>query len=166
MTEIWKDIPGYEGRYQASSTGRIRSLGARARVLKHTDLQGYDRVGAGKGNSQLVHRLIALAFVSNPNNKPHINHIDGNKKNNRIENLEWVTRSENIQHAFRTGLRVPPNNVGINHSQSILNEEQVVDIRNLRRHDGYNYREISEMYGVTAGNIAAICTRRSWKHVK
>ena len=97
MTEVWKDIPGYEGKYQASSLGRIRS---KRGVLKLRDNFGYQRVmlyGLKGGRKSLsVHRLVAKTFIPNPNNYPQINHIDENKSNNRIDNLEWCTQSQNI----------------------------------------------------------------------
>lgn len=116
MEEIWKDIQGYEGLYQVSNLGRVKSLarldtrGQRVseKILKlGKHRAGYFRVNLyknGKMKQYLVHRLVALAFIPNPENKEQVNHIDGNKQNNVIENLEWCTHSENIQHAYRTGL--------------------------------------------------------------
>lgn len=118
MKEIWKDIPGYEGLYQASNFGRIRSLdrtivrGAsrtrgpykaklKGKVLAPANgVQGYLVVPLGKNSpSCRVHRLIAKAFLPNPENKPMVNHIDGDVKNNRVDNLEWCTSQENQIHA-------------------------------------------------------------------
>lgn len=75
--------------------------------LKPQDARGYDRVRV-QGRLQYVHRLVAQAFIPNPENKPEVNHKNGNKRDNRASNLEWCTRAENIQHADRTGLRVMP----------------------------------------------------------
>lgn len=107
MQEIWKDIPGYEGLYQASNLGRIRSLhfrgGKNQKILTPYNVLGYLRIRIFKDKKQKsigVHRLIALTFILNPENKPEVNHIDGNKTNNIVENLEWVTASENVTHAF------------------------------------------------------------------
>lgn len=101
--QIWKDIEGYEGLYQVSNTGKVRSLNYRhtgkTKVLKqNTKDNGYKRIGLnrnGKNKGYLVHRLVALAFIPNPNNYPIINHIDEDKTNNTVWNLEWCTYEYN-----------------------------------------------------------------------
>lgn len=113
MKEVWKDIKGYEGLYQVSNLGRIKSL-PRKRTIKTERILspkfnkgGYLEVALCKNSKYKmcrVHRLVASAFIQNPENKREVNHIDGNKLNNKADNLEWVTPSENIRHAFKTGL--------------------------------------------------------------
>lgn len=106
MSEKWRDIPGFEGKYQASSYGRIRSLSYnRTKQIKLLSIcpnrAGYYLVPLQVNNKSkriLVHRLIALTFIPNEDNKPQVNHIDGDKSNNRLDNLEWVTGSENVKH--------------------------------------------------------------------
>jgi hypothetical protein len=121
MEEIWKDIPGLEGMYQASNTQKIKSLSRlvrhpkggykkiRERIMAYGEgTNGYLIVGIsidGKTITKTAHRLIAMAFLPNPNNLNEVNHKDGNKKNNDISNLEWVTTSDNRYHAFRMGLQ-------------------------------------------------------------
>ena len=112
--EIWKEIEGFEGRYEISTHGNCRSLQdnhGRQRIRnvalspswnkQYLQIQLFIK---DKGTKVLVHRAVALAFIPNPENKPQINHIDGNKCNNHISNLEWCTCAENIQHAHDTGL--------------------------------------------------------------
>jgi hypothetical protein len=114
--EIWKEIKGYEGLYQVSDYGRIKSLSHinhlgkfRPECILGNRLsdRGYHTAvlySNGKPKSFKVHRLVAKAFIDNPLNKPHVNHLDGVKSNNFIDNLEWVTISENQKHAFKNGL--------------------------------------------------------------
>ena len=110
MEEIWKDIEGFEGLYQVSNLGRVKTLeryvrhplgGLRLKkekVLKPFAKQGYLYIDFGRKKQYRMHRLVASAFIPNPQNKPEVNHIDFNKHNNNLSNLEWVTRSENSKH--------------------------------------------------------------------
>lgn len=121
MKEVWKDIPEYEGYYQVSNLGNFRSV---PRVIKYkstgtrnypakmllteTTKDNYQRIVLMKHGIKKrfqAHRLVALTFIPNPENKPCVNHIDGNKSNNIVTNLEWCTYSENSIHAIRTGLQ-------------------------------------------------------------
>lgn len=102
MTEIWKDIKGYEGLYQVSNHGRIKSIRyktSKLMVLK-TDVHGYVKVGLRKSGKRTwygVHRLVAVAFLPNPNNFPQVDHIDNCKTNNHVDNLQWLTARENVR---------------------------------------------------------------------
>lgn len=111
--EIWKDIKGYEGLYQISNLGRVKSLPRNGtiktkRIIKYElDKYGYPQVilNNKKHKCFRVHRLVAEAFILNPQNKSTVNHIDGNKTNNKVSNLEWNTVKENNDHALKTGLQ-------------------------------------------------------------
>lgn len=116
MCEVWKDIPGYEGLYQVSNLGRVKSISfrnnqivkQRDKILTQTKINsGYLTVGFHKDGKQkhcLVHRLVAQAFIQNPENKETVNHINGDKHDNRAINLEWNTPKENTGHSIKTGL--------------------------------------------------------------
>ena len=131
--EIWKDIEGYEGLYQISNFGNVKSLDntviySNRRIRKHKSkllkfgiCRGYCIVNLYKNkrsSSSKVHRLVAQAFIPNPENKPTVNHKDGNKQNNCVDNLEWATIKENNNHAYTIGLmenakRVRANNMAV-----------------------------------------------------
>lgn len=111
--EEWKAVEGTNGRYEVSNTGKVRSLicsdcGLIKELKPTMDNKGYLRVGLwgnGKRNQAKVHRLVAIAFIPNPENKPEVNHLDGNKTNNNVSNLQWATASENTLHAYKSGLK-------------------------------------------------------------
>lgn len=114
MKEIWKDIVGFSGLYKVSNLGRIKSVDKKVnnngglqhreeRILKtRLNRHGYLQVVLSKNKSytKTIHRMVAEAFIPNIKNKPQINHIDGDKTNNCVSNLEWATRQENMQHAY------------------------------------------------------------------
>lgn len=131
MEEIWKDIKGYEGLYQVSNLGRVKSLPRvvnhgnyvykrRGRIKLSFNSKGYDFIKLHKDTHRkvyLVHRLVAEAFIPNPNNFAVVNHKDGVKTNNFVDNLEWCTASDNTKHAIHTGL-LPIEQIRMNGSKS------------------------------------------------
>ena len=172
-TEIWKEIKGYEGIFAVSNQGRVKSLARRVsnhtgyinkpeRIMKHQfNRKGYPIVrlsGIGKDKKTFsIHRLVAKAFISNPENKPQVNHIDGNKQNNHVENLEWCTNGENQIHAYEHGLN--------HHSETSGRAKRKVnqiDIQTGKIIKTYN--SISEasmtMCGRKSSNIGGCCRHK------
>lgn len=158
MKEEWKDIKNYEGLYQISNLGRVKSLVgwngkryiSRERVLEPTkrndERATYQRAIVsltknGKKKDYRVHRLVAEAFIPNPQNKPQVNHIDGNPLNNNVNNLEWVTDKENKLHAIDNELMI--------HRINTIDRETMIELLN----SGKNYDEIAALLGVAKGTI-------------
>lgn len=173
--EIFIDIVGFEGYYQISNLGNVKSLkrtiinggkptNIRERILKQKTNHGYKKVCLNKlgiDKQYFIHRLIATAFIPNPENKPCVNHINGIGLDNKIENLEWCTHLENMQHAFKTGLT---NNSGENQTNSILKEHQIKEIKDLLK-AGLSQYKIGKMYNVSRGAILGIHLKKTWKHL-
>ncbi len=179
-SETWRDIPGLEGAYQASNFGRIKSLErfnrggkyTRARVLKQHLSAGYPTVSVYKNfgwSNERVHKLAALAFFGVKPAGMEINHKDGNKRNNRLENLEYVSHRENINHALHTlghGLINRPHPVrGAAQHLAKLTDTDIRTIR-LFLSEGMSQSEIAKHFNITSGNVGAIKQGRSWAHVK
>ena len=161
MEEIWKDIEGYNGLYQVSNMGRVKSIDHYAsngqkiilykgKIRKQNVHNGYLYVELSKNNvanTRLVHRLVARAFIENPNCYNTINHIDGNKLNNNYKNLEWCTQRQNVNHAVDTGLR---------HLK--IPKEKFDYIYNEHK-NGRGYGNIAKEFGVGKTRIVQIVRR-------
>ena len=179
--EEWKQIEGYEGMYEVSNLGNIRSLdrivtatnknGTFNRVLKGRILRnskttkGYPQIAFsknGKLKSVEIHRLVAKAFIPNPDNLIVVNHIDGNIKNNNVTNLEWCTHSYNSKHAYMIGTKKPIR--GEENVQSVLTDKEVIEIRRLNA-SGYSQRKLGKMFNVCHSTIRKIILRKKWKHI-
>ena len=164
--EIWADIFGYEGHYQISTFGRVKSFkkGREKILMPFIDKDGYLQVAffkVGKYKKFKVHRLVALAFIPNPDDKPQINHRDGCKLNNFAGNLEWCTGSENIQHAFDIGLKKALQ--GEDNSQAKLTNTQVLYIR--ANPDNLSQKQLGEIFSVNSGSISEIQLGKHFKQV-
>ncbi|WP_369124839.1 HNH endonuclease [Bacillus cereus group sp. TH153LC] len=110
----------------------------------------------------LVHRLIANAYLPNPKGYPNVNHIDGNKHNNSIDNLEWISQRDNVIHAYKLGLAVSVKGEKVGSSK--LTEEDVLTVRKLHK-DGYSIGKLSRMNNVGVSCIHQIVHRKTWKHI-
>lgn len=169
MAEAWRDIAGYEGMYQVSDHGRVRSLdrivadgkgGQRrhpGKMLKASPNKslGYPMVSLHRNGVReqeaLVHRLVAAAFLPADSDRLHVNHIDGTKTNNHVSNLEWCTHAENIQHAGRTGLMQR----GMDRHNAKLSDFKVRLIRVGRKH-GLRVCDLAQIFGVHPSHISKI----------
>jgi len=193
LQEEWKTIEDFPD-YEVSSQGRVKSFKRykEGKILKPgKDRKGYLVVNLYKNRKRYhkrIHRLVLEAFKPIENsNKFECNHKDGNKENNYIENLEWMTCSENHKHAHRIGLKnnKDKNNPfygkhhseewkkehsermkGENHPQSILTEKDVIEIIKLCNEGNLTQKEIGELFGVSRDIISDIKTGKSWKHIK
>ena len=159
MLEVWKDIPNYEGLYQISNLGNVKSLCFGARNIRKSNIVkllhqspnnlGYHKVQLykdGKSKMFYVHRLVALSFIPNPDNKPQINHKDGNKDNNTVDNLEWATSKENLNHAITSGLRTSTPRLGIKAKPRKINQ---YDKRGNYVATHYGIAETAQLFNVS-----------------
>ena len=150
--EIWKDIAGCSNDYQISNLGNIKNKKGLILKQKINKYRGnYKLIILSKyGNRILrVHRLVAKTFIPNPLNKPEVNHINGDKTDNRVENLEWVTRKENTIHMYKTGLG------GGKTYKSKLTDENVIEIKELLK-KGLLHKEIALKFNVSQTTISLI----------
>ena len=153
-------IPGHN-RYEISPNGVIRNVKTKRVKGQYIGSTGYYMVSFSYNNKskpKRVHRLIATAFIPNPKGLPEVNHKDGNKINNRIENLEWITHEGNMRHAFKTGLL---NNTGENNGQSKLNPDKVTAIRKYLS-SGVSQQKIADKFNVSRSCIQGIKDGRLW----
>lgn len=148
VKEIWKDVEGYEGHYEISSLGKFKSskYGRKTILTQQIGTTGYFHVFLSvKSKVKIIktHRLVAKAFIPNPQNKPQVNHKDGNKLNNRLSNLEWVTHKENAEHAYKSGLTTVDHfNKKVICTKTGKTFESVVE---AAKASGYNYGTLCNM---------------------
>ncbi len=178
--EIWATVKDYEECYEISNYGRVKSLERysfysnksvkiegrlmRPHFMKCNGKYTYLTITlskSGKVKTCLVHRLVAIHFLGNNQDLPCINHKDGNKSNNHISNLEWITQQDNIKHSIKNGLT---KSRGENCHTSKFKEKDILDIREL--HKTLSLNKISKIYKVAPGTISKIVSRKHWKHVK
>lgn len=166
MKEIWKDIPDTNGMYKVSNFGSVFSAKSKKKLSICKAKKGYCVCNISKnGNTKTtyVHRLVAKAFIPNPKKKLQVNHIDGNKQNNNIENLEWCTDKENKDHALKNGLIT--DQIGESNYASKINKEKALTIRKLCNEGDYTQKEISCILNVSKSIVSDVHRRKSWKHI-
>lgn len=155
MEELWRDVNGYEGLYQISNLGRVKSLKRKNKykhneeiIMKELFDGNYLFIRLSKNSKKknfLIHRLVAEAFIKEIKGKEYVNHKNGIKTDNRVENLEWVTASENTIHAIKNGLKRLPN-------------KKIIQIDNNKIVKHWNsIKEASETLGINRANIGACC---------
>lgn len=174
--EIWKPIKNFENEAMVSNLGNVKSLSRKVfiknnntrlvigKVLKQSDNGvGYLVVTLSDRKNHLVHRLVAEAFISNDLNKPQINHKDGNKKNNKIDNLEWSTERENIKHGYQIGLQKAPN--GEQHYNTKLSDSIKKEIWFKRNVENKSLSELSNLYNTDKSNICKISKNNKFSNI-
>jgi hypothetical protein len=168
--EHWKSIAGFED-YEISDEGRVKSHKyGREAILKprisHDGYVWYSLCKHGRGFTKRANRLVAEAFIPNPESKSTVNHIDGNKMNNSVDNLEWATREEQMRHAYDNGLKEPV--VGCMQGNHVLSEDEVREIRRVyKSHDQKNgMRALARKYGVSESTIYKCAHRTTYSDVE
>ena len=163
MNEVWKDVVGYEGYYEVSDLGNVRKNKC-GTILKLSMGTKYKLVGFyvnQKLKTPMVHRLVATAFIDNPENKEQVNHINGIKTDNRASNLEWVTLQENIAHSVRTGLLAGVR--GENHHNCKISEEAARDIKFNYVKGVTSLKYFAAKHNTTIQNVCFIANNKAWK---
>lgn len=179
--EIWKEIPNTNGEYSASSLGRIRSnsrivirrngqaytVTEKIRAL-HVTEDGYLRLNLGKYGQRYAHRLVAEAFIPNPEHLPQVNHKDGDKQNNTLDNLEWTTHKQNMAHAYENGFIVPDRSITDNMIEYVRKRYKPHDkrhsVRAISKDIGY---AVSYTWLIATGQVKTREEQRScWKQSK
>lgn len=170
MIEEWKDIPGYEGLYQVSNLGKVKSLprqGSSGKILKFRKCGNYKHLGVvlyknQKATAFLIHRLVLLTFVGPCPQGLEARHLNGNGSDNKLNNLLWDTHSVNMQDRKLHGTTYNGNQRGSANPGSKLNEQQILQIREYLKTNKYTGRYIAELFGVSQQTICCIKTGRNW----
>lgn len=169
MKEHWKRISGFED-YEISTTGKVMSYkSVTPRILKpritHDGYVWYTLTKNGKGHTKRANRLVAEAFIPNPESKPTVNHVDGNKLNNNVDNLEWATREEQMQHAYDNGLKKSVR--GCLQGNHVLSPDDVREIRRIYKahNKEYGMKALAKKYGVSEPVIDRCVRRISYQDI-
>lgn len=164
MTEVIRDIKGFEGRYTISNLGIVRSRLTNKIMKPNITKFGYARVNLRKAKSReyksyFIHRLVAMHFLDNPNNLPEVNHKDCNRLNNIVTNLEWISKEDNIRHSFIYG---SASHKGLRNPNSKLNLEDIKAIKCLHRTNRFYNTQIAKLFRVSSSTIDNIINNVTW----
>lgn len=192
MTEVWKSVVGHPD-YEVSDLGRVRratdaiasmpnggtAIKAHAgQLLKIGRFQPYPgrrgitlpyprvslQVAKGRSRSFYVHRLVAAAFIPNPDKKPAVNHINSDISDARAANLEWCTHRENTIHSYLAGRSRPPVKSGVNQRSAKLSDDAIRQVRKMSA-EGASNAQVAKIFGINRSEVSRIRNRRLWKHV-
>lgn len=163
MTEVIKEIYGFEGRYTISNLGIVRSLLTNKVMKLQLTKFGYLRVNLRYANSRkfksfFVHRLVAKHFLDNPNNLQEINHIDCNKTNNIVTNLEWCSREYNIKYSYDHGSKTSK---GFNNGNCKITKKTLEEIKELLQDNKFSHVKIAKLYNVSSSTIDNIANNKT-----
>lgn len=164
----YRTIPGYPPCYSISAEGKVYSTKSNRHLTPHVNSGGYMQINFivdGKRKTARLHRLMALAFLPNPDDLPCVNHLDGNKLNNCLANLEWCSYSRNIKHAYENGLNKASDQRGEKHSQARLKEDDVKKIRWLYNYTTLTQLQIAEYFDISREHCRDIINFKKWRYV-
>lgn len=163
--EIWKSVVGFH-KYECSNIGNVRHIEHKNNIKMITSPSGYQLFSVRQNNKRYtlkMARVIAIAFIPNPQNYPQVNHRDGNKKNNSVSNLEWCTSKINMRHAFDNKLITPHR--GADRWNAMLTDSQVIEILELLKLK-VKQRDIAKLFGISPVTVCNIKYNRTWTHIK
>lgn len=166
MDEVWKEYIYDNMVYYVSNLGIVKDSDGNIRPI-HKNREGYCQVKLGKGKNRKVwklHRLVATVFIPNPNNYSDVNHINFDRADNRVDNLEWISHADNVKYSRKNG-RYDGKSVGEKNPKARLSEEQVIEIRRKYDSGEMTQKEIADEYNVGWSTIHNIVFRLTWTHI-
>ncbi len=174
MDEKWKDIPGYKGLYQVSNLGRVKSFihwnGTNIRILKPgQDTHGYLVVNLYRQKKRrftYIHKMVLETFVGLCPKGMECRHLNDNCRDNRLDNLRWGTRSENLLDRSRNGISNTGNHKGSKNQMAKLVDGDIIEIRRLLTKEHLTQKEVGKIFGITSGAVSLIKCGKRWKHVQ
>lgn len=161
----WKEYKHGSKEFLVNEDGVVKNKEGKVYAIQNGRYKYYRLWNGQKDKTVLLHRIVAICFIPNPNKYPVVNHKDGNKHNNSINNLEWCNQKHNLQHAISSGLSKAPYGKGSQNGFSILTEDQVIKMREMFDSGEYKQRDIMKIFNVHRNTVCNVVRRNSWKHV-